>query len=353
MPESRLLCVGGLVAALMAGAPTTTESAVVAFSGGDFDGWQTWNWDAITHLGFWSMPDADVVAQARKNSVRIFQDADLPDKEDWTDEKKRKDFAKKKAEQVSSNNLDGVFFDYEGNGLTTKQKEAYGYLAANVTEALAPYNATIFICVGGRPSYEFRDYPYDQLADASEFLFIMGYDMHFWDDYTCVLKGTCSPAEAPIKDIQLGVNEYTAKVDPDKLVLGLPWYGQRYEDILGVPVNYGQIDYKDVLALMNEPGKVVEKKMDEDSLSWRIKCDGVCSLDTKKDHGNVVYFDDASTLASKYEIARKAKLHGVGMWKADDLPLPNATGDDPNKKEREAMWAAIAAWDNSSSTMGR
>ena len=30
---------------------------------------------------------------------------------------------------------------------------------------------------------------------------IMGYDAHFWDDYTCVTKGTCSPAEASIKEL--------------------------------------------------------------------------------------------------------------------------------------------------------
>ena len=48
--------------------------------------------------------------------------------------------------------------------------------------------------------------------------------MHFWDDYTCVLKGTCSPAEAPIKDLKLGVTEYLAMVPPSKLVLALPWY---------------------------------------------------------------------------------------------------------------------------------
>ena len=59
------------------------------------------------------------------------------------------------------------------------------------------------------------------LAAASDFLFVMGYDAHFWDDYTCVLKGTCSPAEASIKDLSLGVTEYLQEVPGDKLVLGL------------------------------------------------------------------------------------------------------------------------------------
>jgi len=322
----------------------SAEAAVVAFSGGSFDGWQTWDWDAITHLGFWTAPSDDVVAQAKSSGVRLFQDAHLPDKEQWTNDTAVKEFAAGKVEQVKENGLDGVFFDYEGNGLSEEQKRAYAYVAGNVTEAIAPYNATLFVCVGGRPSYEFRDYPYHDLAENSEFLFIMGYDMHFWDDYTCVLHGTCSPAEAPIKDITLGVKEYTAQVKPEKLVLGLPWYGQRYEDILGVPINYGQIDYKDVVALMDMKGKVVEKSFDQESLSWKIKCDGVCSLDSK-DHGNTVYFDDASTLQTKYQVAKNASLLGVGVWKVDDLPIPDSSGGDPDAKERKDMWAAIAAWD--------
>ena len=66
------------------------------------------------------------------------------------------------------------------------------------------------------------------------------------DDYTCITKGTCSPADAPIKDLELGLTEYLKDVPSSKLVLGLPWYGNRYTDII-VPFNDGQIDYKDVL----------------------------------------------------------------------------------------------------------
>ena len=88
------------------------------------------------------------------------------------------------------------------------------------------------------------------LADASDFLFVMGYDLHLYDDYTCVKTSegnVCSPAEASIRSLTAGVEEYLEQVPADKLVLGLPWYGQRYTQI-AAPINEGQIDYKDVLA---------------------------------------------------------------------------------------------------------
>jgi len=182
---------------------------------------------------------------AEQHGVKLLEDAHLPDKSTWTDADARKKFAQEKADLVKSKNLHGVFFDYEGNGLSKDQKQAYTLLAKEVKDAV---NGTVVVCVGGRPTYEWRDYDYTGLASASDFLFVMGYDLIAWDDYTCITKGTCSPADAPIKDLELGLNEYLKDVPSSNLVLGLPWYGNRYTDVL-VPFNDGQIDYKDVLAV--------------------------------------------------------------------------------------------------------
>ena len=77
-----------------------------------------------------------------------------------------------KVTQVTTNKLDGVFFDFEGH-LDNKQKSSYSTLAQETSDALRPLNASIFVCVGARPSYEFRNYDYQGLANASDFLFIM------------------------------------------------------------------------------------------------------------------------------------------------------------------------------------
>ena len=160
--------------------------------------------------------------------------------------------------------------------------------------------------------------------------------MHFWDDYTCVLKGTCSPAEAPIDDVQLGVKEYSQHVEASKLVLGLPWYGQRYTIVLGLPVNDGQIKYADVLSVISDSKKLKDKpKIDSKSQSWVVNCKGAC-LDGKK--GGQLWYDDATTLAKKYAVAKNNGLRGVGCWKVDNLP-----SDDKFSGEVEAMWSAWAA----------
>lgn len=334
------LFIGAAVASLaFAGAVNQANAAVVAFTDGEDHGWQNWNFSAITHLGFWTAPSAEVQQKARANGVRLFQDSHLPDPKDWGSSDKRAEWVQGVVKRVTSQKLDGVFFDEEGTGFSADQKKDYTKLAKETAKALEPHNATIFICVGGRPSYEFRNYDYSGLAEHSEFLFIMGYDMHFWDDYTCVTKGTCSPAEASIKDLRDGVVSYKKQVDKSKLVLGLPWYGQVYEKVV-IPFNMGQIQYKDVLAIMDEHHKVKSKTLDETSQTWKLVCNGACRDDKR---GGEIWFDDAQTLTKKYHLARDEDLLGVGVWQISDAPYPDGD-DDPHKAERAAMWQALGNW---------
>ena len=163
-----------------------TNDVLFAFTGGNYSGWRTWDWEAMTHLGFWTKPADDVRTMAKKHGVKLFHDCSTPTPKDWVDASKRATFAKSCADDVRQHGFAGVFFDYEGNGLSKAEKSGYTELAQAVAAALRPLNATLMVCVGGRPSYELRDYDYAGLAAAADFLFVMGYDLHLYDDYTCV-----------------------------------------------------------------------------------------------------------------------------------------------------------------------
>ena len=316
---------------------SASEPVVFAFTGGDYDGYQSWDWDTITHLGFWTKPSDDVRALAKKHGVKLFHDCSTPDPKDWLGKDKRVKFTQGCVDDVKTHSFDGVFFDFEGTGLSKDEKAAYVKLAEETTAALAPLKATVAVCVGGRPSYELRNYDYAGLSKATDFLFIMGDDMHLWDDYTCehTSQGNvCSPAEASIRSLTAGVDEYLKTVDGSKLVLGLPWYGQLYKQIVA-PINMGQIDYKDVVKAFDK-GKVEKSSRDKDSLSKVINCKGDC-LDGKG--ASKAWYDDAETLTPKFALAGKNKLRGVGIWKADNLPT-----EDKHADLRKAMWQAVKDW---------
>jgi len=306
-------------AALLLPALGADAKHVVAFAEKDSPGYEQWDWNSITHLAGFHSPKDEVRALAKKHNVAIFEnDKAGLDAKDWLDDDKVKGAIAKIKKQVDDDDLDGIFFDYEGNGLSAAQKKAYTSYVKAVQKAISPKQ--IFVCIGGRPTYEWRDYDYKGLADASSFLFIMGYDMHFWDDYTCVTKGTCSPAEAPLQDLKDGVASYLKQVPADKLVLGLPWYGQRYQQIVGLPINYGQVDTKDIWPILY--GDKQDKKKshtffdnDKDD-AWKLICNGAC-IDGK--HGNVIWYDDEKSLAKKYQIASDNKLFGVGIWEITKL----------------------------------
>ena len=105
--------------------------------------------------------------------MRLFVAAPMPNANAWTNTTARALSIQQMKERVVEDQLDGVFFDYEGNGLTAAQKQAYTALAQESTHALRPLNASVFVCVGARPTYELRNYDYKGLAAATEFLFIM------------------------------------------------------------------------------------------------------------------------------------------------------------------------------------
>jgi len=316
------------------------DRAVVAFSGKGYDGWERhWNWDTITHLAFWTAPNDDVRARAKANNVKLFQvDHAHLDPNDWTDSTKVSNAVALIKQQMQDANLDGTFFDYEGNGLSKEKKQAYTAYVRAVRDAIAPKE--VFVCVGGRPDYEWRDYDYKGLADASSFLFIMGYDMHFWDDYTCVVSGTCSPAEAPLADLKLGVKGYLEQVSGDKLVLGLPWYGQRYTQVLGVEYNQGQTNLGEIWPILygdKEDRKKSHTFYDNDKdYSWKLMCNGAC-IDGKS--GGVIWYDDEQSLARKYALASENNLLGVGIWELDKLDY-SGTYD----KYVQRMWDALGSW---------
>ena len=82
-----------------------------------------------------------------------------------------------------------------------------------------------------------------------------------------------------------------------------------------------------------------------DSSSWKIDCKSRC-VDDDKIKGNVIWYDDAKSLKPKYNLARDNKLYGVGIWKIDNLPIPDDKGNDPHQKERNDMWETLSNWNN-------
>ncbi len=124
-------------------------------------------------------------------------------------------------------NYDGVTFDYEGTMLWNDPKDAQYVSLVNRTTQYFHENlpgSTISVCVAFQAYLQWgRQYDYYWLAQASDYLYIMGYDTNgqIWDGQ-CIAR-----AVSPIMNIQRGVQSYlNLGIDPFKLILGIPWYGK-------------------------------------------------------------------------------------------------------------------------------
>ena len=155
-----------------------------------------------------------------------------------------------------------------------------------------------------------------------------------------VTSANCSQACAPVEETEFGVKQYLALgVPPEKLFLGLPWYGLKYETVAHIPFFTGQIDYKYIVDMITKAGDQGTLTFDERSSTQVFDCGGLCSQwsDEITDRTTSIWFDDPISLAPKYAIASKYNLGGVGMWESDkvtydpDVSLPDAA----------AMWDSL------------
>jgi spore germination protein YaaH len=182
---------------------------------------------------------------------------------------------------VKEQGLDGVNFDYEGNN--PQYTDSYNEIVVDFCEAIHKEipGSEVSIDVPIYPQYEGRNYDYKRMTDACDTLFIMAYDGEFWDNVQCLSKrGTsCSLACASLEVVEYGIQQYIeAGVSASSLMLGLPWYGLKYEYIAGIPFFTGQMQYKDILTTMDNAGEQGSLDFDDESSTWIFDCGGKCSM---------------------------------------------------------------------------
>lgn len=110
-------------------------------------------------------------------------------------------------------------------------------------------------------------------------------------------------------------------------------YGLKYEYVAGIPFYTGQLTYAEVQGAIATAGSKGNLTFVERGSVWRFQCGGRC---TEDDRSTEIWFDDATSLAPKYQVALEAGLLGVGMWEASHLNYSASEG-----AEAKGMWDAL------------
>lgn len=260
------------------------------------------------------------------------------------DEAGRETFAQSAAELLIGLDLDGLDLDWEfpvaGGREGTPHRDAdgenYTLLLQTVRRALnkaeGETGRRYLLTAAVSPGRDFlKNVQPAAMADAADYLFLMGYDLHGpWDS----AAGFNAPLEFPgpgeddprsTDSVREGVDAWLAAgVPPEKLVLGMPLYGYRYQMAPGGAgpgsgfTAAASVSY-DRIAAQYLPGS-------------RRMFHPAAQAPYLLGDGWFLSYDDPSSIAAKARFAREAGLGGIGFWEL--------TQD----REARLISAGIAAW---------
>lgn len=262
---------------------------------------------------------------------------------------------------VQGRHRDGVVFDFEGP-MARNSPIGQAYVALINATRTAFHSATdsdgftippmqVSTCVAWSPDgIDGRYFPHEQLAEASDLLYVMDYDTQ-----SQIIQGPClASANAPITGTRQGIQQFLELgISPSKLILGVPWYGYTYPCLPGTRANdrfcqlplvpFRGVDCSDAAGYEVPYSNLLHEFQNQSTSSARetlMRRDAYMDAaffnsQVKNQVVKQSWLDDPISLRHKYAYARSVGLAGVGPFQFSDL--------DPvlQPEESRQMWSAF------------
>ena len=216
---------------------------------------------------------------------------------------------------VRLRNADGVNLDFEP--VYTAQRSEYTAFVREVKAGLlrAGVGSYLTVCTTGGAATWSTGYDVAALTapGAADHLFVMGYD-YSWSG--SARAGAVAPYESPyMLDITSSLNDYLRLTSPSKIIWGVPYYGRSW------PTQTNQLN-----SLTRPPTATSYST----AWSYTIGLDAAARYGRRWDPVGRVpwfvwwdapnatyrqgYYDDATSLAYKYDLLKQRGVAGTGMW---------------------------------------
>ncbi len=154
---------------------------------------------------------------------------------------------------------------------------------------------------------------------AADAVFIMGYDYRTASSST---SGSVDPLSGPTYDLADTVRQYTARISPSRVILGLPWYGRAWSTTTSSPRATNQsgakfgysaaVNYENIPALVTKYGRQWDTVEQSPYIVYRRQnCTATYGCVTS---WRQVWYDDATSIARRYQLVNDYGLRGAGMW---------------------------------------
>lgn len=229
----------------------------------------------------------------------------------------RANLAQQAAQAVADRGADGINLDFEpiGAGHGADFTALVRAIRAEL-DARSPGSQLTFDATGRVGNYPVADATAPGAADA---ILVMGYD---YRTAGSPIAGAVAPLNGPAYDIGDTMTAYLALTTPGKVILGVPYYGRAWSTVSNAPNAQSQSGTKygssatatyatalDFAALHGRNYDAIEES------AWtaytRENCTATYGCVTS---WRELYYDDAQSLAAKYDLVNRLGLRGAGIW---------------------------------------
>lgn len=214
------------------------------------------------------------------------------------------------ANAIVKYNLDGINVDIEN--LNEADRLQFTALVRKLREKL-PQNKSVSVAVAANP-YGINvgwqgSYDYRELGKYADYLMIMAYDEHY--------ESGVPGAVASINFVEKSITYALSKVEKEKIVLGLPFYGRYWQDGYtygGYGVSLTRID-----KIVNSYNTKTAYDKNVEAIKSVVQ---INSWDTKPViNGRTLYagtytfwYENEQSIKAKLELVNKYALKGTGSW---------------------------------------
>src|SRR3990167_667434 len=218
------------------------------------------------------------------------------------------------AKLVDDYDLDGINIDFEYfSDIDTQTLQNYNRFLSTLAAKLKEVKSAAVLSVDVNATVVYKDNAYDmvKIGEVVDQVIIMGYDYH---QPASLYAGSVAPIDSVDDNpsIRHTIDSLTGRVDPEKLILGIPLYGYEWQTFSEEKNSRTIADtgaiatYKRVRELITGRDDVVLYFDDLSQSPWL----------TYNQNGLIkqIYYEDEKSLLEKIKFVELNNLEGIALW---------------------------------------
>jgi spore germination protein YaaH len=208
--------------------------------------------------------------------------------------------------KIAAYKLDGVNIDFEGMSSSDRGALLNGFMS-ELTSYIHDNCPGSEVSFAG-PAVNWGGWDLAGLSESCDYIFIMGYD--FYGSWSTT-SGPCAPLTGGSYNITNTVTSqynWVTQNHPDRLILGVPYYGNRWKTASGSA-------YASVVSYIEHPRySTAITEAQSYGLRWDAQSKTSWYAYSSGGAWYQAWFDTDSSLGMKYDLADDHNYRGVGMW---------------------------------------